>query len=69
MKIKLDPTNPQTWPEGRVNTVRLDATTESELAAQQASDDDIAMRDLTKTKEGNQNLGGSPGLVHSRQVS
>lgn len=55
MKIKLDPTNPQTWPEGRVNSVRLDATTESELAAQQASDDDIAMRDLTKTKEGNQN--------------
>ena len=39
MKIKLDPANPHTWPKGRINAARLDATTESELAAQQASDD------------------------------
>ena len=46
MKIKLDPANPQTWPKGRVNAERLDATTECELSAQQASDDAIAMENL-----------------------
>lgn len=45
MKITLDPANPQTWPKTRVDTARLDATTESELAAQQASDDEVAMHD------------------------
>ena len=48
MKIKLDPANPQTWPKGRINAARLDATTESELAAQQASDDSAAMQDAAK---------------------
>ena len=41
MKMTVDPANPQIWPKGRINAERFDATTESELAAQQA-DDDIA---------------------------
>ena len=45
MTIKLYAANPQTWPKGRINAARLDATTESELAAQQASDDEVTMRD------------------------
>ena len=48
MKIKLDPANPKTWPKGRINVERLDATTEAELAAQQASDDSAAMQDAAK---------------------
>ena len=48
MKIKLDPANTQTWPKGGVNAARLDATTESQLAAQQASDDSAAMQDAAK---------------------
>ena len=48
MKIKLDPTKPQTWPKGRINAARLDATTKNELAAQQASDDSAAMQDAAK---------------------
>ena len=48
MKIKLDPANPKTWPKGRINAARLDATTEAELAAQQASDDSAAMQDAAK---------------------
>ena len=44
MKIELDPANPENWPKGRINAARLDATTESELAAQQASNDEVAMR-------------------------
>ena len=48
MKIKLDSANPQTWPKGRINEARLDATTESELEAQQSSDDNTAMQDAAK---------------------
>ena len=48
MKIKLDPTNPKTWPKGRINAARLNATTEAELTAQQASDDASAMQDAAK---------------------
>ena len=53
MKIKLDPANPQTWPKGRINNTRLDATTESELAAQQASDDEAAMEDALEALDAN----------------
>ena len=48
MKIKLDVAKPKTWPKGRVNPARLDDTTETELAAQQASDDASAMQDAAK---------------------
>ena len=44
MKMTVDPANPQTWPKGRINAERFDATTESELAAQQARDDETAMQ-------------------------
>ena len=49
MKLALDPENPKTWPKGRTNAERLDAATESELAAQQAGDDESAARDSVKT--------------------
>ena len=49
MKTSFDPASPQTWPKGRVNLARMDTTTESELAAQQASDDEIATLDAAKT--------------------
>ena len=48
MKIKLDLANPKTWPKGRINPARLNATTEGELAAQQTSDDASAMQDAAK---------------------
>ena len=48
MKIKLDLANRKAWPKGRINTTRLDATTENELAAQQGSDDAGAMQDAAK---------------------
>ena len=48
MKMIIDPANPRTWPKGRVDAVRLDATTETELAAQQASDDASAMQDAAR---------------------
>ena len=48
MKIKLDPAKSQTWPKGRINAAQLDATTETQLAAQQASDDSAARQDAAK---------------------
>ena len=48
MKIKLYAANPQTWPMGRINAARFDATTESQLVAQQASDDPSTMQDAAK---------------------
>ena len=53
MKIKLDPTNPQTWPKGRINAARVDSTTQSELAAQQAVDDANATQDTDQAAQGN----------------
>lgn len=63
MKITVDPANPQTWPKGQVNGERLDATTESELKAQQVSDDASAMQDAAEvTHRIRQRLGSSqPG--------
>ena len=48
MKLTLDPDSRQTWPKGRIDAEQLDATTESGLAAQQASDDEDAARDSIK---------------------
>ena len=53
MKTSFDPASPQTWPKGRVNLARLDTTTESELAAQQASDDEIAAPDAVRSVDAN----------------
>lgn len=48
MKITFDTANPQTWPKGLIYAEQLDATTQSELEAQQASDDEDAARDSVK---------------------
>ncbi|MDR2668469.1 MAG: helix-turn-helix domain-containing protein [Desulfovibrio sp.] len=37
--VTVDPQNPETWPEGRCNAALLDATTEADIAVQQAHDD------------------------------
>ena len=48
MKNKLNPANPQNWPNGRINLAKFYATTESSLAAKQASDDASAIQDAAK---------------------
>lgn len=52
MKLTLDPSNPQAWPRGQINVEQLDATTEAELAAQQASDDAGAIDGATEYARG-----------------
>lgn len=44
-RVKLDPDNPTL---GRIDPVRVDATSETDIAAQQASDEVEAMQDAAK---------------------
>ena len=48
MRIKPDQAKPQTWPTGQINAERFDASIETQLAAQQASDDSAAMQVAAK---------------------
>lgn len=48
VRVKVDPTAPSTFPKGRVNKRRLDATTEQDIARQQRIDDDEAMQDAAR---------------------
>lgn len=41
VRVKIDPADPATLPAGRVDLKRLDATTEKEIARQQAEDEKI----------------------------
>ena len=48
VRIKIDPTDPTTLPAGRVDLARLDATSEEDIARQQAADDAEAMQEAAK---------------------
>jgi putative transcriptional regulator len=47
-RVKLNPAAPATWPAGRIDETRLDATTERDLARQQLADDAEFMRDAAR---------------------
>ena len=44
-RVRIDPDDPSTLPEGRIDPVRVDATTEVEIAAQEREDDGEVMQD------------------------
>jgi putative transcriptional regulator len=46
--VKVDPTMPDTLPEGRVDERRLDATTEQDIGRQQLADDAESMQDAAR---------------------
>ncbi len=46
--IKIDPDDPSTLPEGRIDPARVDATTEAEIAAQEREDEEEAMQDMAR---------------------
>jgi putative transcriptional regulator len=48
IRVKVDPASLSTFPKGRVNKRRLDATTEQDIARQQRIDDDEAMQDAAR---------------------
>ena len=45
-RIRIDPDDPTTFPEGRIDTARVDATTETEIAAQEREDEAEALQDM-----------------------
>ncbi len=47
-RVRIDPDDPSTLPEGRIDPSRLDATTEAEIAAQEREDEEEAMQDVAR---------------------
>ena len=47
-RVRIDPDDPATLPEGRIDPAVVDATTEAEIAAQQKEDDAEAMQDMAR---------------------
>ncbi len=47
-RVRIDPDDPSTLPEGRIDAARVDATTETEIARHQQEDDAEAMLDVAR---------------------
>ena len=47
-RVRIDPGDPRSLPEGRVDYAILDQTTEQDLALQQEQDDAEAMQDMAR---------------------
>ena len=47
-RVRIDPDDPQSLPEGRIDHALLDGSTEADLASQQRQDDAEAMRDMAR---------------------
>ena len=47
-RIRIDPDDPQSLPEGRIDHAVLDGATAADLASQQRQDDAEAMRDMAR---------------------
>ncbi len=47
-RIKIDPDDLSTLPEGRIDHARVDATTEEEITAQEQEDEEEAMQDAAR---------------------
>ena len=47
-RVRIDPDDPQSLPEGRIDHAVLDGATEADLASQQRQDGAEAMRDMAR---------------------
>ena len=47
-RVRIDPDDPVTFPEGRIDPVVVDATTEPKITSQQKEDDAEAMQDMAR---------------------
>ena len=47
-RVRVDPDDPVTFPEGRIDPSLVDATTEAEIGLQQKEDDAEAMQDMAR---------------------
>jgi putative transcriptional regulator len=48
VRVKIDPAIPATMALGRIDTARVDATTEEDIAKQEAADESESMQDAAK---------------------
>ena len=48
VRAKIDPDNPATLPEGRLDAAVVDGTTETDIAKQQQEDDAETMQDRAR---------------------
>ena len=46
--IRVDPLDPSTFPEGRIDEARVDASTEAEIAMQKQEDEEEALQDMAR---------------------
>ena len=47
-RITIDPDDPSTFPDGRIDPARVDAITEAEIALQEREDEDEAVQDMAR---------------------
>ena len=47
-RVTVDPDDPRTFPKGKMDLAKIDATTEEQIAIQQREDDEEAMRDMAR---------------------
>ncbi|MXZ37408.1 MAG: hypothetical protein F4Z19_03965 [Holophagales bacterium] len=47
-RIRIQPGDPATYPEGRIDAAKVDGTTEAEIGLQQREDDAEAMQDAAR---------------------
>ena len=47
-RIRIDPDDPATFPKGRIDPARVDATTEAEIALQEREDEAEALQDMAR---------------------
>lgn len=47
-RVRIDPGDPSTLPAGRIDPVRVDATTGAEIALQQQEDEHEALQDMAR---------------------
>lgn len=59
-RTRIDPDDPATLPEGRIDPVVVDATTEAEIAMQQKEDDAEAMQDMARNAPDSSAAGSQP---------
>lgn len=47
-RVRIDPGDPATFPEGKIDAAKVDRTTEAEIGFQQREDDAEAMQDVAR---------------------
>jgi len=51
-RIRVDPRRPSSWPKGRIDPQKVDATSEQDINAYQKIDDAIALMEIEKQRRG-----------------